>query len=84
MARADWRAPGRARIGRVRELLRGEVKGNVPARPARVVDATGAGDALLGVLVARLAQTDFYPSALVLGLKEAVEEAARTVERYGP
>jgi fructokinase len=64
-------------------MLRGEVKANVPARAARVVDATGAGDALLGVLVARLAQTDFYPAALALGLKEAVEQAARTVERYG-
>jgi fructokinase len=64
-------------------MLRGEVRANVPARATRVVDAAGAGDALLGVLVARLAQTDFYPSALALGLKEAVEQAARTVERYG-
>jgi sugar/nucleoside kinase (ribokinase family) len=65
-------------------MLRGEVKANVPARPARMVDAAGAGDALLGVLVARLAQSDFYPAALALGLKEAVEQAARAVETYGP
>jgi fructokinase len=63
-------------------MLRGEVRANVPARAARVVNPTGAGDTLLGVLVARLALTDFYVSALALGLKEAVEQAARAVERW--
>jgi fructokinase len=70
-------------LGERGAMLRGEVRANVPGRPARAVDVAGAGDALLGVLLARLAQTDFYPSALALGLKEAVAHAARTVERYG-
>jgi fructokinase len=64
-------------------MLRGEVRANVSGRPAKIVNATGAGDTLLGVLVARLAQTDFYPAALASGLKAAVEEAAKTVERWG-
>jgi sugar/nucleoside kinase (ribokinase family) len=64
-------------------IARGEVRANVAAKPARVVDATGAGDTLLGVLLARLAATDFYPAAIAAGLGEAVAEAARTTERWG-
>jgi fructokinase len=48
-----------------------------------VVDATGAGDTLTGVLVAHLARTDFYPAAIAVVLREAVAEAARTVGRWG-
>lgn len=70
-------------LGAQGALLRGEVRANVPARATRLVDPSGAGDTLLGVLVARLAQTDFYPAALALGLKEAVEAAAGAVERFG-
>jgi fructokinase len=64
-------------------IARGEVRVNVPGVRARVVDATGAGDTLTGVLVAHLARTDFYPAAIGVGLREAVAEAARTVGRWG-
>jgi sugar/nucleoside kinase (ribokinase family) len=56
---------------------------NVRARPARVRSTVGAGDVFLGVLIARLGQTDYYPSALAAALPEAAEEAARACERWG-
>ena len=56
---------------------------NVRAQPARVRSTIGAGDVFLGVLIARLGQTDYYPSALAAALPEAVEEAARACERWG-
>ncbi|WP_259313651.1 carbohydrate kinase family protein [Capillimicrobium parvum] len=64
-------------------MLRGAVRANVPGVPAQVVSATGAGDTMLGVLVARLAETRFYPAAIAAGLAEAVSAAARTTERWG-
>lgn len=66
-------------------IVRGEVRANAaaPTPPTTVVDATGAGDTLTGVLVAHLARTDFYPAAIAVGLREAVAEAARTVGRWG-
>jgi sugar/nucleoside kinase (ribokinase family) len=64
-------------------ILRGAVRANVPGVRANVVNATGAGDALLGVLIARLAATKFYPAAIAAGLGEAVTEAARVTERWG-
>jgi sugar/nucleoside kinase (ribokinase family) len=64
-------------------ILRGAVRANVPGVPANVLNATGAGDALLGVLIARLADTEFYPAAIAAGLGEAVAEAARATERWG-
>ncbi|HWC26413.1 MAG TPA: PfkB family carbohydrate kinase [Solirubrobacteraceae bacterium] len=56
---------------------------DVQARPARVRSTLGAGDVFLGVLIARLDQTDYYPSALAAGLSQAAEEAARACERWG-
>ena len=50
---------------------------------ARPVDATGAGDAVTGVLLAALARTGFYPAALAAMLPDAMAEAARATERYG-
>lgn len=70
-------------LGAEGAMLRGEVRATVPGVPATVVDATGAGDTLTGVLVAHLARTNFYPPALAVGLREAVAEAARTVARWG-
>lgn len=65
-------------------LLRGPgLRLDVPGVPARPVDATGAGDAVTGVLLARLALADFYPSALAAALPEAVEAGARATERWG-
>jgi sugar/nucleoside kinase (ribokinase family) len=65
-------------------ILRGRgMRRDVPGRPVQVVDTTGAGDALLGVILGRLAATDFYPAAIAAALPEAVEEAARACERWG-
>lgn len=51
--------------------------------PARPVDATGAGDAVTGVLLSGLARTGFYPAALAAMLPDAMAEAARATERFG-
>jgi len=56
---------------------------DVAAPPARVLSTTGAGDVFLGVLLARLGMTDFYPPALAAALPEAAEEAARACEQWG-
>jgi fructokinase len=56
---------------------------DVRAQPARVRSTVGAGDVFLGVLIAQLGQTDYYPSALAAALPEAAEEAARACERWG-
>ena len=65
-------------------LLRGGgMRMDVPGAPATPVSTVGAGDAFCGVLLARLAQTDFYAPAIAAALPEAVEEAARAVERWG-
>ncbi len=56
---------------------------DVRASPALVRSTVGAGDVFLGVLIARLADTDYYPSALASALPEAAEEAARACERWG-
>ncbi|MDQ3722688.1 MAG: PfkB family carbohydrate kinase [Actinomycetota bacterium] len=60
------------------------MKVDVPAaRPARVCSTIGAGDVFLGVLVAQLGLTDYYPSALAAALPDAAEQAARACERWG-
>lgn len=65
-------------------LLRGGgLRLDVPGVPARTVDTTGAGDTLTGVLLARLADSAFYPPTLALALPEAVERAARATEHFG-
>ena len=43
----------------------------------------GAGDVLTGVLLARLATSGFYPSAVAARLPEAVAQSARACERWG-
>ena len=53
------------------------------AAPARVVSTIGAGDVFLGVLLAQLGLTDYYPSALAAALPAAAEQAARACARWG-
>jgi len=53
------------------------------ASPARVLSTIGAGDVFLGVLVAQLGLTDYYPSALAAALPAAAEQAARACGRWG-
>jgi len=64
-------------------LLRGNPSVNAAARSANIVNATGAGDAFLGVMLAYLSQADYHPSSLVDALPRAVEEATRATERWG-
>ena len=70
-------------LGRRGAILRGEIRAATPGVPADVVDATGAGDAFFGVLVARLAGSDFYGASLAAALPEAAREASRATERWG-
>jgi fructokinase len=65
-------------------LLRGGgMRMDVPGAEATPVSTVGAGDAFCGVLLGRLAATGFYPPAIAAALPDAVEEAARAVERWG-
>lgn len=65
-------------------LLRGgRLDRDVPGVPAEVVDTTGAGDALLGFLLAALGESDFYPPSLAAALPGAVAASARVTERWG-
>ncbi|MBW3652614.1 MAG: hypothetical protein KY433_03290 [Actinobacteria bacterium] len=59
------------------------MRADVRAQPAKLRSTVGAGDVFLGVLIARLGQTDYYPSALAAALPEAAEQAARACERWG-
>ena len=63
-------------------MLRGELRADVAGVPAKVVSTIGAGDTLTGVLLARLALSDFYPPAVAAALPEAVRESARACERW--
>ena len=63
-------------------LLRGELRRQVPGVPAKVRNTAGAGDAFLGVLLARLGQADYYPPVLAASLTEAAREAAHATERW--
>jgi fructokinase len=64
-------------------LLRGELRLEVPGRPANVLSTIGAGDVLTGVLLARLAGSGYYPAAVAASLPEAVAESALACERWG-
>ena len=64
-------------------ILRGELRARAPGVPARVLSTVGAADVLTGLLVGRLAGSDFYPPSVAAGLAEAVHQAARACERWG-
>ena len=70
-------------LGAEGALLRGEAQADAPGVPARVVDTTGAGDAVTGVLVSALAAAAFAPRAAADALPLAVSIAARSTEAYG-
>lgn len=61
----------------------GGLKLDVPGVEASPISAVGAGDAFMGVVLGRLAGTDFYPAAIAAALPDAVREGARAVERWG-
>jgi sugar/nucleoside kinase (ribokinase family) len=65
-------------------VLRGAVEAEEPGGPAPSVrSAVGAGDALMGVLLARLALAGFDPVAAAAALPDAVAAGARAVQRWG-
>ena len=70
-------------LGPAGAILRGEMRLDVPGRPAAVLSTIGAGDVLTGVLLARLATSAFYPPALAASLPEAVTQASLACERWG-
>lgn len=71
-------------LGAEGALLRGHgLRRAVPGRPARAVNATGAGDTFAGILLARAAAAAWYPPALAAGLDDAIEAAAQATERWG-
>lgn len=69
-------------LGGAGVVLRGAHSADVPAVPAQVVSTVGAGDTLAGVLLARLALSEWYAPAVPAALGEAVEAAARATERW--
>jgi sugar/nucleoside kinase (ribokinase family) len=70
-------------LGAEGAILRGELRLDVPGRPAAVRSTIGAGDVLTGVLLARLATSGFYPAAAAAALSDAVAESAAACERWG-
>src|SRR5437763_1843388 len=70
-------------LGAEGAVLRGEHEADVPGVPARVRSTVGAGDALMGLLLARAARSGFAPAAVADALPDAVAEAARATERWG-
>jgi len=64
-------------------ILRGAMRADVPAVRSGVLSTVGAGDALTGTLLARLALSGFYVSAVAAALPEAVAAAAAACRRWG-
>jgi fructokinase len=70
-------------LGSEGAIARGAVAADAPGVGAEVVDATGAGDVVTGVLVAALAAANFDPAAIAETLSAAVETASRSTESWG-
>ena len=70
-------------LGSEGAILRGELALDAPGRPAAVRSTIGAGDVLTGVLLARLATSAYYPSAVAAALREAVVQSSLACERWG-
>jgi sugar/nucleoside kinase (ribokinase family) len=70
-------------LGEHGAILRGAMRADAPGVRAELLSTIGAGDVLTGILLARLALTDFYPPAVAAWLPEAVAAAAAACERWG-
>ncbi len=70
-------------LGSEGAVLRGELSADAAGVDAQVLSTMGAGDTFMGVLLARLQATGFYPAAAAAGLADAAREAARATERWG-
>jgi len=65
-------------------LLRGGgLEADAPGVRARAVDTTGAGDTLMGTLIAALGTGGYDPEVLVDALPRAIEASARATEHFG-
>jgi sugar/nucleoside kinase (ribokinase family) len=64
-------------------ILRGQLRVDAPGVPVRALSTIGAGDVLTGVLLAKLALSDFYPASVAASLREAVGSSAMACERWG-
>ena len=71
-------------LGAEGALVRGETEADVAGVVVGdVVDTTGAGDVLLGIVAAALAASDFYPAAVANVMPLAVATAAGSTQRFG-
>jgi fructokinase len=65
-------------------MLRGEERADAPGAQVDGLRSTiGAGDAVTGTLLARLAATGFYPAAAAAALHDAVAAGAVACQRWG-
>jgi fructokinase len=64
-------------------LLRGKLRADAPGVPVKVLSTIGAGDALTGTLLAKLALSNFYPPVVAASLREAVAASAAVCEQWG-
>jgi len=69
-------------LGAEGAILRGERRADAEGVAITVRSTVGAGDALTGTLLGRLALSGFYPSAAAVALSEAVLASARACERW--
>jgi fructokinase len=70
-------------LGAEGAILRGALRAGVSGVACEVRSTAGAGDALTGTLLARLALSGFYPSSVAAALPEAVKAAAAACETWG-
>jgi fructokinase len=70
-------------LGAAGAILRGALRADQAAVEVPVRSTIGAGDAVTGTLVARLALSDFYEPAVAAGLRAAVAAGAAACERWG-
>jgi fructokinase len=71
-------------LGERGALLRGELRADAPGVSlSRIRSTIGAGDAVNGVLLARLALAGFYPAAVAAALPAAMVAGAATCEQWG-
>jgi fructokinase len=70
-------------LGREGAILRGALRAQAAGVQSIVRNTAGAGDALTGTLLARLALSGFYTSSVAAALPEAVAAGAAACERWG-
>jgi fructokinase len=70
-------------LGSEGAILRGALRAHADGVPSEVRNTAGAGDALTGTLLARLALSGFYTSSVAAALPEAVAAAAAACARWG-